>query len=231
MMWGTTRALVAYMVKGVSDRLHASRWRSPAPAIRAAVQGERWRSTSASRIRCVYPMPEGHQDHLRAADRDQGGRCGQAPGRPGGGGNPRVPPAGALQGQGRALQRRADPPQGRQEEVTMMVGYSHLMSLRAQRRPSIREWSCPGRRGSRRRCAPRHDSPASTEASRMSAHQDLRDRRRAAPALPVAPQVGRAAAAVGVPLGQEHLRPGDRRQRRAARWRPRRRSTRRCARR
>ena len=109
----------------------------------------------------VYPIPDGHQDHLRAADGDQGGRRGQAPGRPGGVGDPRLAPARALQGQGRALHRRDHPSQGRQEEVSRQAG------------------------------------PAGASAS--------------APALPVAPEVERAAAAVGVPLGQAYLRAGDRR--------------------
>ena len=44
--------------------------------------------------------PEGHQDHLRAADRDQGRGRGQAAGRPGGGGDPRFRPPEPYKGKG-----------------------------------------------------------------------------------------------------------------------------------
>ncbi len=50
MMWGTTRALVANMVKGVSTGYRASRWRSPAPATAPRCRARTWSSTSASRM-------------------------------------------------------------------------------------------------------------------------------------------------------------------------------------
>jgi hypothetical protein len=106
-MWGTTRALVANMVHGVSTGYTKS-MEITGTGYRAAVQGKNLELSLGFSPPVVFPVPEG----------DQGRRGGQAAGWPGGGGNSRVPSARAVQGQGRALQQRADPPQGRQEEVS-----------------------------------------------------------------------------------------------------------------
>ena len=53
-------------------------------------------------------------------DHDRGHR--QADGGAGGGQDPRPPPAGALQGQGRPLRRRVRPPQGRQDGRSVTAG-------------------------------------------------------------------------------------------------------------
>ena len=115
MMWGTTRALIANMVKGVSAGYTKS-MEITGTGYRAAVQGKNLEMNLGYLASGGVSDSGRHQDHLRAADGDQGGRRGQAPGRPGRGGDPRLPSARALQGQGRALLRRADPAQGRQEE-------------------------------------------------------------------------------------------------------------------
>src|SRR3546814_8010432 len=60
-------------------------------------------------------------------------------GRPGGGGDPQLPSARALQGQGREVRRRGHPAQGRQEEVIAMQTSKKLHNRRKQRvRTSIR---------------------------------------------------------------------------------------------
>ena len=202
MMWGTTRALVASMVKGVSAG-YAKSMEITGTGYRAAVQGKNLELALGYSHPIVYPIPDGHQDHLRAPDGDQGGRRGQAPGRSGGGGDPRFPRAGALQGQGHPLHRRADPAQGREEEVT--ICYAHRHGGARPRHPRL-SGVCEQRRGWRA-------SPAMTEkAVRWHEHAaGPADAAARAPALPVAPQVGRTAAAVGVPLGQAHLCAGDRR--------------------
>ena len=116
MMWGTTRALVANMVKGVSTGYTKS-LEITGTGFRAAVQGSDLAMNLGYSHDVVVSDSAGHQDHLRAPDRDQGGRRRQAPGGTGRERNPRLASAGAVQGQGRAVQRRDDPPQGRQEEV------------------------------------------------------------------------------------------------------------------
>ena len=102
MMWGTTRALVANMVHGVSTGYTKS-MEITGTGYRAAVQGKNL-ELSLGLLACGRLSDPGrHQDHLRAPDGDQGRGRGQAAGRPGGVGDPRVPSARALQGQGRAL--------------------------------------------------------------------------------------------------------------------------------
>src|SRR3546814_2040073 len=60
-------------------------------------------------------------------------------GRPGGGGDPQLPSARALQGQGREVRRRGHPAQGRQEAVIAMQTSKQLHNRRKQRvRTSIR---------------------------------------------------------------------------------------------
>ena len=81
-----------------------------------------------------------HQDRVSEADRDRDHRRRQAAGRPGGRRDPPVPPAGALQGQGRQVRRRTHLPQGRQEEVADHDDHHALppYSPRPPRRPRCR---------------------------------------------------------------------------------------------
>ena len=135
---------------------------------RAAMQGKNLQLQLGYSHDVDLPDPGGHHDRDAEADRDRDHRHRQAAGRPGRRRDPRLPPARALQGQGRAVRRRKHPPQGRQEEVR---------SAMATVKP---------------------DRPA--HGARAPRRQGAADGR---------------AAAVGVPLVQEHLRPGDRRRRRA----------------
>ena len=95
MMWGTTRANIANMVKGVSVG-YAKTLEITGTGYRAAVQGKNLVVNLGFSHDVVYPIPAGHQDHLREADLDQGRGNGQAPGRPGLRRAARVPSARAL---------------------------------------------------------------------------------------------------------------------------------------
>ncbi len=224
MMWGTTRALIANMVKGVSAGYTKS-MEITGTGYRAAVQGKNLE------INLGFLAPGGlsgagrHQDHLRAADGDQGRGRGQASGRPGGGGDPRrsVRPsrtrarACAIATSRSAARKARRSDDGVASSWPAKAGHPRLAVVRA-----IKTWMAGPSPAMTLRLKERH--------ARMSTLAGPAGAAARAPALPVAAQVGRTAAAVGVPLRQEHLCAGDRRQRRAARWRRRRRSTRRCAR-
>ena len=112
------------------------------------------------------------------------------------------------QGQGRALHDRTDPSQGRQEEVTVFHYTPPHLSLRAQQ-------------SNLHRSAHLDRDYFVTSLLAMTGggwRQEMRVSARCrtcgaaarTPAFPVAPQGRWTAAAVGVPLGQAHLRAGDR---------------------
>ena len=115
MMWGTTRALVASLVKGVSVG-YSKTLEITGTGYRAAVNGRNLEMNLGFSHPVVYPIPEGITMvtprptsvtiRVRTSSRSAGRTR-----------HPPFPAAGALQGQGRPLQRRADPAQGRQEEV------------------------------------------------------------------------------------------------------------------
>ena len=119
-MWGTTRALIANMVKGVSTGYTKS-MEITGTGFRAAVQGKNLELSLGFSHPVVYPVPEGikitcdRPTAIRVEGVDKR-LVGQVAAEIRG-----VPTARALQGQGRALHERADPPQGRQEEVTAIV--------------------------------------------------------------------------------------------------------------
>ena len=117
MMWGTTRALIANMVKGVSTGYTKS-LEITGTGYRAAVQGKNLEMNLGFSHPVVYPVPDGIKITCERPTAIKVEGVGQAAGRPGRRGDPRVPSARALQGQGRALHRRDDPAQGRQEEMS-----------------------------------------------------------------------------------------------------------------
>ena len=123
MMWGTTRNLVRNMMTGVSQGYSKSLEISGV-GYRAAVQGKILKLQLGYSHDVNFPIPVGYPDQVRQADLDPDHRRGQAAGRPGGGGDPRLPQAGALQGQGHQVFGREDPPQGRQEEVGLTMSQS-----------------------------------------------------------------------------------------------------------
>ena len=105
--------LVTGVTKGFEQKLEIN-----GVGYRAAVQGKKLKLALGYSHDVIYPIPEGIEIVDAEADRDRDHRHRQAEGRAGRGRNPRLPPARALQGQGREIRRRIHLPQGRQEEVT-----------------------------------------------------------------------------------------------------------------
>ncbi len=117
---GSTRAHLANMVLGVTKG-YENKLELVGVGFRAAVQGKALNLSLGFSHPVAYPIPEGItiETPTPDGDPDQGHR--RPEGRPGGRRDPRRSPAGALQGQGRALCERADHSQGREEEV----GHEH----------------------------------------------------------------------------------------------------------
>jgi hypothetical protein len=107
-MHGTMRALVANMVKGVTDGYQK----------RLTLVGVGYRAQVAGDASGRSPDAQRRQGGSSGADRDHRQGCRQAAGWTGRRGNPRLPSTGAVQGQGRALRRRAGGDQGNQEEIS-----------------------------------------------------------------------------------------------------------------
>ena len=135
-MWGTTRALINNMVTGVATGFTRN-LEINGVGYRAAVQGNNLQPAARLQPRRRLSDPAGRQDRLRAADRDHDHRRRPPAGRPGRRRDPRVPQAGALQGQGHQVQRRDDPPQGRQEEVGAPCRRNRKQTLFQRRRQRV----------------------------------------------------------------------------------------------
>ena len=90
-----SRNLVDGVTKGFEKRLEIS-----GVGYRAAVAGQELKLTLGYSHDIDYPIPAGHHDHDAEADRDRGRRHRQAAGRPGGGGDPRVPRPEPYKGKG-----------------------------------------------------------------------------------------------------------------------------------
>ncbi len=115
--WGTSRTLVANLIAGVTKGFE-QRLEINGVGYRAAVQGKNLQLALGYSHDVVYPIPEGITIATPKPVEIVITRQRPAEGRPGRRRNPRIPPAGALQGQGHQICRRAHLPQGRQEEVT-----------------------------------------------------------------------------------------------------------------
>ncbi len=113
---GSTRAHLANMVLGVTKG-YEKKLELVGVGFRAAVPGKALNLTLGFSHPVSFAIPEGitHRDAEPDRDPDQGHR--PAACRPDGRRDPRHPSARALQGQGCALLRREDFPQGREEEV------------------------------------------------------------------------------------------------------------------
>ena len=103
-MHGTLRALVANMVKGVTDGF-SRKLTLVGVGYRAQVAGDKVNLSLGFSHPVVHQLPKGVNGAGAGADRDRAEGHRQAAGRPGGRGDPRLPPARAVQGQGRALLR------------------------------------------------------------------------------------------------------------------------------
>ena len=126
-MWGMSRAQVANLVEGVTKGFEKQP-RDHRRRLQAAVAGKVLKLSLGYSHDVDYPDPGGHHDRDAEADRGRRRRHRQAAGRPDRRRDPRVPRAGALQGQGREVRRRIHLPQGRQEEVRTSIMAEKLRS-------------------------------------------------------------------------------------------------------
>ena len=131
---------------------------------RAAVQGKNLQLQLGYSHDVVYPIPEGITIATPKPTEIVDHRHRQAEGRPGRGRDPRLPHAGALQGQGREVRGRIHLPQGRQEEVT---------GARRWRQSKIG----PLRRKATRAAARQGAPPAAARGCRCSARRSTSMRR------------------------------------------------------
>ena len=119
-LWGTVRAnlnnLMTGVTKGFERKLEIT-----GVGYRAAVQGKNLQLALGYSHDVVYPIPEGIAVVTPKPTEIVVSGIDKQEGRAGGGGNPRLSAAGALQGQGREISGRIHLPQGRQEEVTAKV--------------------------------------------------------------------------------------------------------------
>ena len=166
--WGTSRTLIANLIAGVSKGFE-QRLEINGVGYRAAVQGKNLQIALGYSHDIVYPIPEGITiatprpvEIVISRQRPPEGRSGRRR-------NPRIPAAGALQGQGHQICRRTHLPQGRQEEVTEPP----MTQTQRQDRPAA------GARA--RRAAPRGAWPqAAFGISLVQAYLRAGDRRRSA---------------------------------------------------
>ena len=128
-MAGTARAILANMVQGVSAKASSasSSWSASVTAPR--MQGKDLNLTLGFSHPVVFKAPEGITIDSADADRNPGHRRRQAARRRSRRQDPRVPPAGALQGQGRALLRREDHHEGSQEGVTRRSRFRRITAM------------------------------------------------------------------------------------------------------
>ena len=108
---GLTRSLIANMVEGVTDGFE-KRLEIQGVGYRAALKGKNLELALGYSHPVSIEAPEGIEFEVPQPTEIivRGHR--QAAGRPGRRGHPQAPQAGALQGQGHPLQRRAGPAQG-----------------------------------------------------------------------------------------------------------------------
>ena len=135
---GLTRSLIANMVEGVTNGFEK---RLADPGRRLPRQARGQVARALARLLAPGQRPGSRRDRVRgpAADRGDRPRDRQAARRRDRRSDPPPPAAGALQGQGRSLRRRAGPPQGRQagpirDRVSMAVKTAQQRRLRRRRR-------------------------------------------------------------------------------------------------
>ena len=133
---GLTRSLIANMVEGVTNGFE-KQLEIQGVGYRAAAQGQEPGDGARLLAPGLGRAAGGHRVRGPAADRDRRPRHRQAAGRAGRRGHPQAPPAGALQGQGHPLPRRARRPQGREEGEHAVVT-KRQARLRRRRRVRAR---------------------------------------------------------------------------------------------
>jgi hypothetical protein len=189
-MWGTSRALVANLVAGVTKGFE-QKLEINGVGYRAAVQGKNLQLRSATATTSSIRSRRRHHDRLtpkptRSSIRHRQARSARSPPRSA------ATAARALQGQGRQICRRIHLPQGRQEEVTgrAMTNFSTTAHRAAQgaRRARIRRAGggrgcrCSARQahlcpGDRRREGPTLAPASSLEKAMRAGAEDRRQRR------------------------------------------------------
>ena len=136
-MAGTTRALIANMVTGITTGFQ-KKLELVGVGYRAAVQGQKLNLTLGFSHPVEYPVPKGItiETPSQTGNRHQG--HGPSAGRPGRRRDSRLPSAGALQGQGREVLDRKDRSQGSEEEVGAMANDKKTTRQRRARKTRIR---------------------------------------------------------------------------------------------
>ncbi|MHC2438688.1 ribosomal protein L18 [Bradyrhizobium sp. USDA 4451] len=132
-MYGTARAQVANLVEGVTKGFE-KKLEITGVGYRAAMQGKNLQLALGYSHDVVYAIPEGITIAVPKPTRDHDHRQRSAARRPGRRRDPRLPSAGALQGQGREVRQRIHLPQGRQEEVTEPVMSLKVTNARRKQR-------------------------------------------------------------------------------------------------
>ena len=151
--WGMSRTQIVNILHGVKDGFE-KKLEINGVGYRAAMQGKNLQLALGFSHEVVYQTPQGITISVRQADRDHGQRHRQAAGRPGGRGDPQVPRARALQGQGREVRRREDRPQRRQEEVRPDSARNERYGFQGFHPAPRRPRAPPAQEGRRRPAAP-----------------------------------------------------------------------------
>ena len=125
MVAGSIRAHLANIVHGVSKG-YERKLELVGVGYRAAAQGKNLNLTLGFSHPVVYAAPEGITIETPTPDGNHRQGFGRAESRPGRRGHPRLPSAGAVQGQGRALCGREDRAEGSEEEVTARRFWSYV---------------------------------------------------------------------------------------------------------
>ena len=131
-MAGTTRAFLANMVTGVTQGFER-KLELVGVGYRAAVQGQKLNLTLGFSHPVEYPIPKGITIETPSQTRDHREGHGPPAGRPSGRRAAPLPAAGALQGQGCPLLKRANCPQRSEEEVVMAIDKKAQRQRRARR--------------------------------------------------------------------------------------------------
>ncbi len=127
-MYGTTRSIIAGMVKGVTAG-YLKELEIQGVGFKANLKGNQLDLALGYSHPILMDHSRGHQGHRHRRHEAQGRGLRQAARRRRDRGDPQLLPARTLQGQGRAHRRRARPPQGRQDRRLDMSLHLRNMSL------------------------------------------------------------------------------------------------------
>ena len=213
-----SRTLVANLVDGVTKGFER-KLEINGVGYRAAVQGKDLQLAARLQPRRRLSDP-GRASRSRRRSRPRSSITGidKQRGRPGRRRDPRVPHAGALQGQGRAVRGRKDPPQGRQEEVRPWPCQTITRPIAARQRVRTASASAAERPAAPAACSARRSTstPRSsttpqgvTLAAASSLEKDLRRSCKTGADKDAAAEVGKLVAERAIEAGRQgrRLRP------------------------